>query len=141
MIIRKLEANDYHRGYLNLLKQLTFVSDHGISYEEFKEHLENKVNSEIYVIIDGNDLIGSGTLLIEKKFVHNLKSVGHIEDLVIDDRYRNRGFGKILVDHLILQSKMNNCYKIILDCNLDKIEFYKKCDFKNKSAGMSLYFQ
>ena len=49
MNIRKLELNDYHKGYLQLLEQLTTVGD--ISFENFKE----KFTMPKYLINAGSD--------------------------------------------------------------------------------------
>ena len=64
MIIRKLELNDYDKGFLELLDQLSDTPK--ISKEEFEIHL-NDVNSNIFVIEKDNVIVASGSLLIEKK--------------------------------------------------------------------------
>ncbi|ARF10577.1 acetyltransferase GNAT family protein [Hokovirus HKV1] len=139
MLIRKLEKNDYHNNFLQLLSQLTIIDFNNITFEQFSKHFD-KINSDIYVIILDNKVIGCGTLLIEQKFIHNLSSVGHIEDIVIDNNYRNKGYGKIIIEYLVLKAKNEGCYKVILDCDEKNVEFYKKCNFIEKGKEMALYF-
>ena len=135
--IRKLEINDYYKGYMNLLKQLTNASD--ISYEDFCNHF-NKINSDIFVIENNNSIIASGSLLIEKKFIHNMSSVGHIEDIVVSKDYRGNNLGKKLVEYLINIAKKEKCYKIILNCKKELKNFYEKNNFKKNGIQMSIYF-
>jgi glucosamine-phosphate N-acetyltransferase len=137
--ITTLEKEDYNRGYLNLLEQLSTVGD--ISYEQFVKTL-NKMNSMIYVIRDMklNKIVASGTIFIEHKFIHNCRCVGHIEDIVVHKDYRRNGFGKMLINILMEYAKKNNCYKVILDCSIDVKNFYINCGFKEKGIEMSRYF-
>lgn len=84
-------------------------------------------------------MIGSITLLIEPKFIHGIKNVGHIEDVIIDNNYRNLKLGKLLIDYFIHQCKKLDCYKIILNCKKELITHYKKYNFDNKNIEISLY--
>jgi glucosamine-phosphate N-acetyltransferase len=84
-------------------------------------------------------IIGTGTIIIEPKIIHGGKNVGHIEDLVVDNEYRNKGIGKTILNKLIEIGKDKHCYKIILNCDKDIKEFYEKNGFENKNIEMSLY--
>ena len=90
----------------------------------------------IHVALDGNKIIGSTTLLIEQKFIHNGGRVGHIEDVVVRKDYEGRRIGMKLVMSLLNCAKEKNCYKTILDCKDDVKEFYEKIGFKHESNGM-----
>lgn len=134
--IRKLESSDYYKGYIQLLEQLTIVGN--IEYEDFKHTIDN-INSHVYVIEYENAIIASGTIFIEQKIIHGLKCVGHIEDIIIDKKYRGSGIGRIIINHLVEIGKNNNCYKIILNCSHETKNFYKKIGFNDKNIEMSLY--
>ena len=96
---------------------------------------------QIYVIIDNDFLIGMGTLLIENKIIHGGKSVGHIEDIVIDKKYRGQSYGKLLIDYLTEKARDLDCYKVILNCSEDHVAFYEKSGFSQTSVCMSKYFE
>ena len=81
-------------------------------------------------------IIGSTTLLIEQKFIHNGGRVGHIEDVVVSKEYEGRGIGIKLVSSLLEKAKMMNCYKTILDCQDELIPFYERIGFKQESNQM-----
>ena len=47
-----------------------------------------------------------GTLMVEHKFIHGGRSVGHIEDIVVDSSTRGSGLGKLMISrHLALRSR------------------------------------
>lgn len=122
-----------------LLSQLTTVNY--ISNDKFRKFLDvKKDNHKIYVILDNDEIVGCGTILIEPKLIHGMKNVGHIEDIVIDKKKRGKKYGYHLINFLVNIGKTNNCYKIILDCSKKNIGFYEKCKFKEKESHMVLYF-
>jgi len=139
-IIRELSHNDYHKQYFDLLSQLT---DSPIpDYQDFILQLNmihNNPNHFIYVVEKDNKIIASITLLIEPKFIHGIKNVGHIEDVVVDTNYRNLKLGKRLLEYCIERCKLFNCYKVILNCKKELVSYYKRYNFSDKNIEMSLY--
>lgn len=138
MQIRKLNVNDYDK-YLNLIAQ--FRNTH-FSKTSFEIMLNNMTNLDIWVIEDDeyNKLIATGSILYEYKFIHNISKVGHIEDICVDKHCRNNGYGKILMNHLINETKRNGCYKVTLDCVNELENFYKSCGLEKHGIQMSLKF-
>ena len=103
--------------------------------EILKDIKQNK-NHIIYVAIDNKKIVGSTTLLIEQKFIHDGGLVGHIEDVVVRKDYEGKGIGIKLVTSLLERAKGKNCYKTILDCKDDVKQFYERIGFKHESNGM-----
>lgn len=129
---------------LKLLSQLTSVTDSNgslISSKDYGNFFANlEPNTHIYVLENSeNQLVGMGTLLIESKLVHGGSKVAHIEDVVIDENYQGKGYGKFLINKLVEKAKKFKCYKIILNCDEKNIRFYEKAGFKKKNIEMSLY--
>ena len=95
----------------------------------------------IFVEIDEkNKIKGAITILLEQKIIHNGGYVCHIEDLVVDKEYRGQNIGKKLVQYAIQHAKDHNCYKTILNCDVDLEPFYGSLGFEAKNLQMSLYF-
>ena len=138
--IRQLEKEDYNKKYLLLLKQLSIIDENKITKNNFDLFVNNlNENNQIYVIEKNNQIIGSITLIIENKIIHNFGKVCHIEDVVIDKNTRGLGLGRKLLDFAKEYSKKNNCYKIILNCSEKNIRFYEKCGFEKKEVEMVMY--
>jgi len=131
--------------YIHLLSYLTTVNQ--ITDEDFVHKITEISNiGEIIISYiqnsDGNiNIIGTGTVMIEPKIIHNCKSVGHIEDIVVHPSYREHGIAKNILKKLVNISENRNCYKVILDCNNDLIAFYEKNGFQNHGTQMSKYIQ
>lgn len=143
--IKNLDADDYSRGFLQLLEQLTIVDSDKISKQRFAEKLDKILGMgchTILVIVNNqtNTVIATGTLVIEEKFIHNLGRVGHIEDIVVDKDFRGSGLGKVIVNALVSHAKKSDCYKVILDCAESNVGFYEKCGFIRKGIELAKYF-
>jgi glucosamine-phosphate N-acetyltransferase len=143
MYFRQLESNDYDSNYFQVLSQLSIVDKKSITLDQWNQFISQLNNNhQIYVLVDSssNNIIASGTLLIENKIIHNMGKVAHIEDIVTDNKFRGRGYGKMMIEYLIDKAKEHQVYKIILNCSDDNIKFYEKCGFELKSNQMAKYF-
>ena len=137
IIIREIEEDDLEKGFLETLDFLRKASD--IDKNKAKEILKKikqNTNHIIYVAIDNKKIVGSTTLLIEQKFIHDGGLVGHIEDVVVRKDYEGKGIGIKLVTSMLECAKEKNCYKTILDCKDDVKQFYERIGFKRESNGM-----
>ncbi len=135
--IRKLEEKDLFRGFLTSLDSLKKASDLN---EDKAKDVFNKIKSNpnhiVFVVILDDKVVGSTTLLIEPKFIHQGGKVGHIEDVVIAKEVQGSGIGEKLINFILDYAKKNDCYKTILDCSDDVKPFYEKIGFKKHSNSM-----
>ena len=138
LIFKKLETKDYKKYFelINTFRKSYFT----------KTDFENQIqilgpNTEIWIIENEySDLIGSGTILYEYKFIHDCGKIGHIEDVCIHDKYRGKSYGEQLIKFLLERAKEKNCYKVILDCQPELEKFYSKCGLEKKGIQMAKYF-
>jgi glucosamine-phosphate N-acetyltransferase len=140
-VLRPLEEGDYEKGYLDVLSQLTVVGN--MSKGQFLERFHyQKRHNDTYFLIVVEDLqtkriVGCGTLLLERKFIHQNGLVGHLEDVVTSSDYRGKQFGRIIIIALTSISQRLGSYKTILDCIDDNVAFYReKCGFVVKESQM-----
>ena len=137
IIIREIEENDLENGFLESLDFLRKASNiDRVKAREILKKIINDPNHIIHVAIDDNKIVGSTTLLIEQKFIHEGGLVGHIEDVVVRKDYEGKGIGIKLVMSMLERAKEKNCYKTILDCKDDVKQFYERIGFKHESNGM-----
>jgi len=135
--IRILNKDDYSQYFdlINIFRKTFFTE------EEFINNLlKINNNSNIWVIELNNKLIATGTLLYEYKFIHNISKIAHIEDICVNNNYRGKNYGKILVNYLINEAKKENCYKVTLYCKEDLEKFYKSCNMEKNGIQMVIYF-
>ncbi|KAJ3164910.1 Glucosamine-phosphate N-acetyltransferase-like protein [Geranomyces variabilis] len=142
-VVRPLEPGDYEKGFLDVLSQLTTVGkmSKGLFMERYS-YLKAHNHEYFTIVIEDTKrqlIVGAGTILVERKFVHMNGLVGHIEDIVTHSEYRGLNLGKLVIETLKYIGKMTGCYKIILDCNDKNIPFYEKCGFAHKEFEMVLY--
>ena len=137
IIIREIEEDDLEKGFLETLDFLRNASNLDKNKaKEILKKIKQNTNHIIHVAIDNKKIVGSTTLLIEQKFIHDGGLVGHIEDVVVRKDYEGKGIGIKLVTSLLERAKEKNCYKTILDCTDDVKQFYERIGFKRRSICM-----
>ena len=137
LIIRKIIESDLENGFLESLDNLREVSyfEHNSAISILEGILENENHIVHVAELDGK-IVGSTTLLIEQKFIHEGGFVGHIEDVVVKKEFEGQGIGMKLVLSLLDVANEKKCYKTILNCEDTLIPFYEKIGFKQKSNEM-----
>lgn len=141
--IRPLRRSDYGRGYLDVLRVLTTVGE--IAEEQWNERYEwiKSRNDEYYMLVvcDGEDrVVGTGSLIVERKFIHSLGLVGHIEDIAVEQGQQGKKLGLRIIQALDHVAAQVGCYKSILDCSEANEGFYVKCGFKRAGLEMAHYY-
>ena len=129
--IRRLRIEDLDNGFLTSLDSLRKASD--IDENKAKEIFKKIDSNPDYTIavaeMEGK-IVGSATILIEQKFIHQGGLVGHIEDVVVDKNFQGQKIGEKIMKYLLETAKNQGCYKTILDCTDDVKPFYEKLGFK-----------
>ncbi len=137
-IFRKLEKKDYIKYFklINTFRKSCFTK------KDFEDQLELiGVNSEIWIMENEYfDIIGTGTILYEYKFIHDCGKIGHLEDICIHEEYRGKGYGEQLIKFLVDRVEEKKGYKVILDCNPDLENFYSKAGLEKRGIQMAKYY-
>lgn len=145
--LRSLQLSDYDTGFLDCLRVLTTVGE--ISKQKFEERYEWLSNQDgtyfILVIEDTNisppKVVGTGALVVERKFIHDLGKVGHIEDIAVAKDQQGKKLGLRIIQALDFIAAKTGCYKTILDCSEHNEGFYVKCGFKRAGLEMAHYHE
>lgn len=135
--VRKILESDIDIGFLESLDSLRKSSD--LDKNKAKQILKKISQSPDHIIFVADyqgKIIGSTTLLIEQKFIHDGGKVGHIEDVVVSKEFQSKGVGVIIIKAVLEYAKSQGCYKTILDCDDTVRPFYEKLGFARHSNGM-----
>jgi glucosamine-phosphate N-acetyltransferase len=119
----------------------------------------NQIYFPIVIISRANDqLVGTGTVFMEKKFLRGLGTVGHIEDIAVDKSQQGKKLGLRIIQALTGISEALGAYKTILNCSDNNIRkpicsetevllaqhfctaFYEKCGYTKKENEMVCLF-
>ncbi|KAI2619795.1 acetyltransferase [Hypomontagnella submonticulosa] len=142
-IARSLRLSDYDAGFLDCLRVLTTVGE--ISKEQFAERYQWMSSQDTYYVLVIEDttrgkIVGTGALLVERKFIHSLGLVGHIEDIAVAKDQQGKKLGLRLIQALDFIAEKVGCYKTILDCSEANEGFYVKCGFRRAGLEMAHYY-
>ncbi len=115
-----------------LLLQWSNKKNYQISPEYFKVLIKQ---SDVLVLYDGNDIIGTVTLI----GMHKLSGLkGSVEHLLVSEKYRGKGLGKKLMHCAIDLAKKSGIERLFLTCEPEREAanaLYQKLGFKIKETN------
>jgi L-amino acid N-acyltransferase YncA len=97
---------------------------------------------ELLVAEEDGTVVGTMVLLIVPNLSHRALPWATVENVIVDNRYRRRGIGRILMDYAIDRARQAGCYKIQLISNKKRLEahnFYQEMGFETSVYGFRLY--
>lgn len=123
--MRPLAATDYTRSHLSVLAVLTQTPDPGApAYARQFSLMKNTPNTYYTLVIVNkptDQIVGVGCVFLERKFLRNLGTVGHIEDIAVDKKVQGAKLGLRIIQALTGISEGQGAYKTILNCSTDNI--------------------
>ena len=142
MIIRKAKTDDLI-ALIHLYYQL--LPNDNINTVAGKCILQKMLNDNNYsvlVIEENKDIISTCTLVLVYNITHGSKPFGIIENVITDEQYRGKGYGKSIINEAIRIAKINQCHKIMVQTRRKEeyvTDFYKKCGFSTTiSKGLMI---
>ncbi|KAG5645367.1 hypothetical protein DXG03_006320 [Asterophora parasitica] len=141
--IRPLASTDYRRGHLEVLSVLTATTDPGegawVSHFEALRAAPRTYYTLVIIDKHSDQVVGVGTVFLERKFQRGISCVGHIEDIAVDEKQQGKKLGLRIIQSLTYISENSGAYKTILNCSDKNIPFYQKCGFEKKENEMARY--
>ncbi|KAI0438249.1 glucosamine 6-phosphate N-acetyltransferase [Xylaria telfairii] len=140
--IRPLEKGDYHKGFYECLRVLTWVAEptEADFLLRFDDMLAARDTYYFVVVEFGGVVVGTGCLVVEKKFIHNHAKCGHVEEIAVAKEHQGKGLGLKIMRALESVAVAVGCAKNILNCGPRNEPFYEKCGYRNSGIEMSNYF-
>ncbi|KAL6887443.1 acetyltransferase [Trichoderma longibrachiatum] len=142
--IRPLEKGDYAKGFLECLRDLTWMDN--VTEQDFNDRYDDMDTGGkgpyYYLVIEREGkIVGTGAVIVEKKFIQNRTIVGHIEEICISKQHQGKRLGFHMLAALNSVAKNVGCRKTILNCSEHNILFYEKCGFKVCGTEMETVFR
>lgn len=168
--IRPLDRGDHARGFFDCLRVLSNVGD--VTEAQFQERFDWMKSQgrgvHYHIVIEHeNCIVGTGAVIVEKKLcvttsrlilcpwqrgekqtlipitsIHDLGTVGHVEEIAVRDDYQGKRIGIKVLAGLTSIAKAVGCYKSTLGCSVKNEPFYVKCGYqRNEGRSMSQYYE
>ena len=149
-IVRAATENDIPR-ILELYRQLAISTapvelDQKPSLEDYRRvfgQISAVSGLELLVAEEEGEVTGSLVLFIAPNLSHGGLPWALVENVIVDQKYRREGIGKLLMDYAIARAKEAGCYRIGLSSDKKRQEahhFYRSLGFEASSHGFRLYF-
>ncbi len=130
------ELNSYTQEQFRQLSNLmTQLSEQASLCKDQIIDVLNSENSRLYVILDGEQIIGCATLCITYS---PLGTKAFIEDVVVSEEFRGRGFGRLLIRHIISEAGKLSPISLHLTsrpCRIAANALYQSMGFKIKETN------
>jgi len=98
---------------------------------------------ELFVAEDKGEVVGTVVLLIVPNLSHSATPWALVENLVVGQKYRRTGLGKMLLEHVIARAKEKGCHRIELCSDKRRKEahrLYRSVGFEASAYGFRIYF-
>jgi GNAT superfamily N-acetyltransferase len=148
-IVRTATEKDIPR-ILELYRQLAFepppANAPGPSLEECRK-VFNSISTipgyNLLVAEENGEILGTTVLAILPGMAHGTSPFAVVEYVVVDEKHRGKGIGRMLMEYVIARSREAGCYKIMLTSDKRRKEahqFYRALGFETSAHGFRLYF-
>ena len=138
-VLRPIAENDYDKSFGDLLAELNPIGD--LNAKKFRRQFNQMRDCmDVYYIVVIEDktngkVIAAGALLLDNKFYRAITTRGRIEMLIVQEKYRGKGFGMLMVHILTCIAKIKGCYIVSLETHGQHMKFYlDKCCYLEENA-------
>ncbi len=139
-MIRKLELKDIEEVFELLNELYKNKIEHSIFIEKYKESLKDDKFYGI-VAIEDNKVVGVLISQIINRLVKK-RNILFIDDLIVNEKYRNKGIGKLLIQVAINYATSKDCETVELTSyilNVNAHRFYENNGFEKKLYKFKRY--
>lgn len=145
MNCKMIDSSDKdYQEYKSLMSEFGDVSD--FSKEKYDSIVLDSIQKMIFLFHVENICVGTVSAMFDYKPFHDAVSI-RLEEVVISEDYRHKGFGKQMIGHILKVVSENNkqkksqserIYKVTLSCNEGNVGFYESLGFKRNEVEMRL---
>ena len=91
-------------------------------------HFTEQVDTHACVAITGDRVVGFGSIFMFQRVRGGMSAI--IEDIVVENRLRGCGIGRLILNDLLAEARKRECFKISLECGPAAEQFYKATGFE-----------
>ena len=141
--VRDARAPDIPR-VVELLGQLAedpAQEDYAASKRDYEQAYSDMIadpRQRLFVVEAGGRIVGTAVLVIVPNLSHRGTRWATVENVVVDETMRGRGYGERLMAHLETAARRARCYKIVLTSNnhrTDAHRFYERIGYVATHRG------
>ena len=148
-IIRQATGKDITR-ILELYEQLAIggsqdemdKGDVPANHEQAFEDINKLPGCDLLVAEENGEIVGTAMVVIVPNLSHKGLPWAIVENVVVDEKCRRSGIGKLLMDEIAVQARKAGCYKVQLLSHKTRDEahrFYSSIGYKASAEGFRLY--
>lgn len=137
IIIRSFKPDDMTQ-LMDMLQDVSQFNPENVNLDQLATDFERNENSYACVALSNNKVIGFGSVFIINRIRGGCSAV--IEDVVVDESFRRKGIGRLIIKMLLDYAKEQNCFKVNLVAAEHNILFYESLGFKEDNRNMKLVF-
>jgi len=98
---------------------------------------------ELLVVEVQGEVVGTIVLLVIPNLSHNATPWALLENLIVTEKHRGRGLGRMLLEHAVGRAKQLGCHRVELSSDLRRKEahnLYRSMGFEAQAHCFRLYF-
>jgi len=148
--IRLAEERDVPR-IVELYRELT-ISDSAVEhtrnptpadYQLVFAEIRSDPRQKLFVAEIQGEVVGTIVLLVVPNLLHNGTPWAFLENLVVTEKHRRRGLGRILLEHAVELARKSGCHMVELCSDVRRKEahkLYASMNFEAQAHCLRLYF-
>ena len=112
-------------------------------YRKVFTEIHSDPRQELLVVEDQGEVVGTIVLLVVPNLSHNATPWTLLENLIVTEKHRGRGLGKMLLEHAVGRAKQSGCHMVELCSDLRRKEahsLYRSMGFEAQAHCFRLYF-
>jgi GNAT superfamily N-acetyltransferase len=142
-IVRQATEQDIPR-ILELYQELTGERHDLTRYQTgpVMAEIASMSGHELLVADEDGVVVGTMVLLVVPNLSHGALPWAMVENMVVDQKYRRRGIGRLLIEYAIARARQAGCYKVQLLSQKKRRQahkFYRSLGFKASAHGFRMY--
>ena len=148
--VRRAVEEDIPR-ILELYRELTITTSDAESlrkpspgdYRQVFNEIDAAQGHELLVLQYSEDVVGTLALIIVPNLSHSGCPWAIAENLIVDQRYRRQGLGRLLMEYAVTRAQQARCHKLVLTSDKrrdDAHRFYRSLGFESSAEGFRMYF-